>query len=188
MHDKMEAISAVAALIGIVWFFYVPWQRILVDIIRQRLFEIRDDVFNLAASGKIKFDDPAYVTFRSFINTMVRYAEQFSWPRLFFLSRVGPQPESELPTPEEILSSIEDEEVRKKMVKRFKNACGLYAMLMWLRSPFLLVLSVPFALLTPLVLVSSLITDKVVAVKKWLAAGFKLELQREVLCEEQHGG
>ena len=72
------------------WTFYVwIWPDYLVDRFRQDLFTIRDDLFDLAASGELSFDHPAYHIHRNLINGCIRFAHQLSvigivTPMLFF--------------------------------------------------------------------------------------------------------
>ena len=184
-NSQMHSISAILGAIGVIWFFYGPWQRILVDLLRQRLFEIRDNVFDIAADGRISFDDPAYRFLRDFLNTIIRFADRVSVPRFLFLSSVvrgAPRF-----NPEEILREVQDEEVRNLLLKRFKNACGLVVYLMWLRSPFTIVFTVAIAMMSPLIILVALISDRVLKIKDWLVSGFKQELHREVAAEFRQG-
>lgn len=52
----VEALEAMAGIAFLVWFFYGPWSRFIVDLVRQNLFEIRDEIFMAAARGRLTFD------------------------------------------------------------------------------------------------------------------------------------
>jgi hypothetical protein len=58
------------------------WSALRLDAFRQELFEIRDELFDYAAAGNIKFDDPAYRLLRKFMNGFIRYGHQLTFFRL----------------------------------------------------------------------------------------------------------
>lgn len=65
-----------ASLISIVglWALYsVAYQDYRRDVYRQKLFALRDELFDLARSGQIPFDEPAYGTLRSTLNGFIRF-------------------------------------------------------------------------------------------------------------------
>ncbi|MGD0007454.1 MAG: hypothetical protein ABSE93_02765 [Terriglobia bacterium] len=58
------------------------WRRYRVDALRERLFQIRGELFDFAANGAISFDDPAYGQLRAVMNGMLRFAHKFTFSRL----------------------------------------------------------------------------------------------------------
>ena len=48
------------------------------DALRERLFSIRDNVFDLAADGKIDFQHPAYRAVRHNLNCLIRFADRLN--------------------------------------------------------------------------------------------------------------
>ncbi|MGA8029012.1 MAG: hypothetical protein WB992_17875 [Bryobacteraceae bacterium] len=89
----------------VLWFvWHVAWRRSCQERFRQRLFEVRDELFDFARQGGIAFTDPAYVALRSHINGMIRFSHRISVTRLaaFVLLRryIG-----DLPQPYPSLSS-----------------------------------------------------------------------------------
>lgn len=64
----------------VLWYHFLRPQR--VDIFRQKLFELRSDLFDLAASGVLPFDHPAYTQLRLLINGLIRFAHRASFPTL----------------------------------------------------------------------------------------------------------
>lgn len=75
-------------LLALALFIYGPWQTFWEDWGRQRLFEIRDNLFDLAADGLIKFDDEEYKTIRNSYNSAIRFMHELTWPRLLYLAAV----------------------------------------------------------------------------------------------------
>lgn len=62
--------------------FYISARTLLLNILRQRLFEIRDDLFDFAADGGIEFTNPVYQELRTDINNMIRFAHKLSFARM----------------------------------------------------------------------------------------------------------
>ncbi len=52
------------------------------DEFRQRMFAIRDELFDYAAAGNIGFNDPAYRLLRQSMNGFIRYAHQLTFFRV----------------------------------------------------------------------------------------------------------
>lgn len=74
----LRACFALAAL----WaFWHYGWCRFVLDAYRQRLFAIRDDLFDLAANrGQgFGFDHPAYADLRNSLNSSIRFAHRVSF-------------------------------------------------------------------------------------------------------------
>src|SRR5258708_27147164 len=60
------------------------WPNQRVDIVRQQMFALRDELFDFAAQGGIKFDDPAYILLRHLMNGFIRHAHNLTPFRVFF--------------------------------------------------------------------------------------------------------
>lgn len=60
------------------WWLLVAvlWRDYQIDLFRQRVFEIRDRVFDVAAGGQISFNERAYTDFRVLANSLIRYAHR----------------------------------------------------------------------------------------------------------------
>lgn len=68
------------ALAVLVFTWHRVWKTLALDIVRQNLFSIRDQLFDLAAEGKhgLGFDSPVYGAFREQLNHRIRYAHRVS--------------------------------------------------------------------------------------------------------------
>jgi hypothetical protein len=68
------------SVVGILWsiliFKILPMYR--VDSFRQKMFCVRDEMFDYAANGNIEFNDPAYVLLRRQMNGFIRYGHQLT--------------------------------------------------------------------------------------------------------------
>lgn len=81
------------ALLGLSFAWLVTvWVRgfrvLAKDRFRSELFALRERLFDLAASGRISFDDPAYLTERKIINVFIRDTDRitFVWFALTMLA------------------------------------------------------------------------------------------------------
>lgn len=69
------------------WLFTQCYRQYRVDLLRQRLFEIRDKMFRKAADDKaLRFNDEAYKLFRLTINGMIRYGHDITFVQLLFIT------------------------------------------------------------------------------------------------------
>jgi len=57
-----------------------------VDHTRQKLFAIRDELFDYAADGGIGFDEVAYGRLRTLLNSLIRFSHRLTFSRLVFSS------------------------------------------------------------------------------------------------------
>jgi hypothetical protein len=75
-------------LVFSVFIFYF-WRQYRLDALREKLFELRGELFNYASSRAVSFDDPAYAKLRVVMNIMIRFAHKFTFSRvaLIFLFR-----------------------------------------------------------------------------------------------------
>jgi hypothetical protein len=70
----------------LIWaLFYFGIRPYRLDLVRHKLFVLRDELFMFAADGGISFDDPAYFKLRNRINALIRYAHTINLVRLLIL-------------------------------------------------------------------------------------------------------
>src|SRR5258706_13734181 len=68
------------SLLAIVLLKY--WVEARLDAFRQEMFALRDELFDYAAKGHIKFNDPAYRLLRQVMNGFIRYGHQLTFFRV----------------------------------------------------------------------------------------------------------
>ncbi|EEF78486.1 hypothetical protein [Methylophaga thiooxydans] len=73
-----DSILLIALFIGIWYAWFVEYRSYLNDSTRQRLFDIRDQLFNAAEAGEIDFDNELYCITRTTLNGVIRYTHQLS--------------------------------------------------------------------------------------------------------------
>lgn len=95
MNGLYEVLVFFVSLGIVISIFMGPYQWLWVEVTRQKLFEARDAIFDMAAEGKLRFDDPAYVDLRKSLNIMIRCAHRVGLIRTIFVSviaHVGAEP------------------------------------------------------------------------------------------------
>lgn len=109
----MTAIFSATSLIFIAWLAFFVYQTYRVDKLRQDLFAIRDQLFDEALSGQIKFDDNAYKISRQFVNGMIRFAHRLSIPNMFAFALLMPRSGSAF-AKQSILEMFDDEDLKSR--------------------------------------------------------------------------
>jgi hypothetical protein len=80
--ETIIALKSVVCLL-LLWFFvFVLWKDYCLDVFRERIFTLRDELFLAASRGEIGFNDPAYRMFRERLNISLRYAHEFTLSKL----------------------------------------------------------------------------------------------------------
>lgn len=78
MENNLLYAIAIPLSAGFVWVLYFWLYRAYrVDKFRESVFILRDSLFDLAASGKIGFDHPAYIMLRQTLNGSIRFGHRF---------------------------------------------------------------------------------------------------------------
>jgi hypothetical protein len=73
-------------LIAALWWLYAfAYRQYRIDLLRQRLFRVRDELFNEAAAERIDFNSPAYGMMRTTLNGMIQFAHELSLIRLVIM-------------------------------------------------------------------------------------------------------
>lgn len=85
MNTNLFALEILASIgIGL-WLFYGPWRLLVIEMSRQGLFELRDEIFDLGAEGKIQFSSAEYLKIRDTFNSMIRLNHLFGLGILLWL-------------------------------------------------------------------------------------------------------
>lgn len=111
-------ISIVIAMWSYLIFRGLPNYR--VDAFRQKMFCLRDELFDYAAEGNIRFDDPAYVLLRRQMNGFIRYGHQLTVFRLLMTKLMNMTSGDSNPTQWNdawtgALANLENDEVRERL-------------------------------------------------------------------------
>lgn len=121
------------ALLWVVWQY--GWKQFALDIARQKLFSIRDELFDLAADkdSKLNFDDDAYQAMRVSINRTIQFCHRLSFSHFVWALILGrPYGISlkDYKTLDEVaIDNLKDEDLKAKLIKikmRYSLVVGLY--------------------------------------------------------------
>lgn len=82
-----QTIIVYAQIAVIWWFFAWIYNDYRVDLLRCRLFVLRDKLFEYAENGEIDFDDPAYRLTRTLLNGSLRFAHRLTFADVMIASR-----------------------------------------------------------------------------------------------------
>lgn len=141
--EHVNAFVLLAALGLLIATIYGPWQWYCVERARQKIFEVRARIFNLAADGQITFDSSEYLSIRESLNVRLRFAHRISWQQMLLVAWTYPN----LPMESDLMRqirSIKDRELREILEKEARRSARAMAELVILRSPPLLLLYIIF--------------------------------------------
>ena len=78
-YIALTAVFTTLSLIGLWILFFWLYRDYRVDLFRQRMFELRDELFELGRAGEIAFHHQAYGLLRTTINGYIRFAHRMSF-------------------------------------------------------------------------------------------------------------
>jgi hypothetical protein len=149
--DLSIAIPTLLSLIVLVFVVFTLWPEQRVDIFRQQMFALRDELFDFALEGGIEFDNPAYTQLRWLMNGFIRYAHNLT-PYRTLMSYLRWKCTSKQAVQgwamawEEALNKVKDKETRDKL-QEFHSRASMLVLSQLVLSPGLLIT------LTPLIVV-----------------------------------
>jgi hypothetical protein len=132
-------------LLGLV--IYGPWQWACTDAARQRLFFLRDQLFDIARSGRLSFDSDEYRTLREAFDSQIRFAHVLNIVRVLmfrpFVRHMATKPTAARLA----LTRIENQSTRAEVTKLIDSMDQTLALVLVAKSPVLLFFSVAVAML-----------------------------------------
>lgn len=139
---KNMSINTLIISLLITFFLYVPLQKFLVDIYRQYFFDLRTELLiNYEKSEEIDL-------MRNLINSHIFVLQKISIWRLFAFNNFTRQADSEIP---ELLNKIKAHEKGEELMHILNKMSVATVIFITLRSPALLIFSIPFILYKSLV-------------------------------------
>ncbi len=85
-HLGMIALQSLVSLAGISVALFWLYGDYRVDLFRQQMFSLRDEMFDEALSGQVTFDHAAYGILRSTMNGYIRFGHRISLTQLLILA------------------------------------------------------------------------------------------------------
>ncbi len=156
---------ALACLMGL---FFSAWQSLVVDAVRQRVFEIRDRAF-LWAYDNGACNDVEYKEFRNIINITIRHYEHTSILKVFVLNKLFNLTEK---AKEKEFSFLRNAHWKKE----FHEATKIVALGLVFRSPLAMLLLI---LLLPVVLLSFILNNNLKSAR--VAKSLSREVEADIL-------
>ena len=86
----VRVIASLISFLGIWLLLFWLYRDYRVDAFRQRIFALRDELFDWVSASELSFDNPAYGILRSAMNGFIRFGHRMSLGQLaimFFLTR-----------------------------------------------------------------------------------------------------
>lgn len=184
-----EFFAALNFFLGVaflIWFAYGPWQDLLVDQFRQKVFNVREELFDAGLAGEVQFESADYQRTRDFLNTAIRFAHQANWIDVLFANVTAKLSHSvEVEDAKSDLLDFEDvpEEERKVYLRALGRSTIAITMLIVLRSPLLLLIALGVVLPIALIaLLYNLLRHKVIRdIYEFLDATLSQEQQQKPL-------
>ena len=144
-------VQSILSLIVLVFIIFALWPEQRVDLFRQQMFALRDELFDFALEGRIPFNDPAYRLLRDLMNGLIRYAHNLTPYRtvMSFLrwKYAGNRPPSGWGVSwERALKRVEDNDTRAKL-EAFHSRATMLVVSQLVLSPGLLITVLPFLIL-----------------------------------------
>lgn len=148
-ENLVQGVFSFLAFACLVCLLFTAWQSMVVDTVRQRIFEIRDDAFIWAVDNK-RLNDDAYLEFREMANSSIRHFENTSLLKIFILNKLfNIQERADKVHP----AFLQEAHLRKEFQKLIKiSSIGVF-----IRSPLGIVLAF---ILLPLLLLGFLLDTK----------------------------
>ena len=149
--ELSTVIESALSLIVLTFIVFVWWPGQRLDIFRQQMFALRDEVFDFAADGHIAFDNSAYKLLRGLMNRTIRYAHNLT-PYRTAMAVLRWKCTSSYPTNEwsvaweRALKKIEDAETRRQL-EWFHSRATMLIVSQLVLSPGLLLIISPFLII-----------------------------------------
>ncbi|MYD30305.1 MAG: hypothetical protein F4X01_01655 [Nitrospira sp. SB0661_bin_20] len=169
VQDFILVIETLFCMAVLVWFFSRPWQSLWTAVSRQHLFELRDQLFDIAVEKRIEFSDPVYRQLRSYLNGCIRFAHKITFGTFVVgIMSLGAHTRKNYHLPEDI-ERVADESVRREMQDIFHKSVLVLLGHMAIRSPFLWI----FVWFFLLVAAFSFVNNKISDMGEWVFSHFK---------------
>jgi hypothetical protein len=124
MTTELDAIVRelnVLMLVGTAMFlWFIGWRRYRLDVFRQNVFALRDELFDIAADGDIQFKDQAYGGLRRHLNATIRYGHRLNSTNVIAYQLFGPKLPVEFRSGYDVwresVNQISDADVRARLL------------------------------------------------------------------------
>lgn len=144
--EYADALGGLVAILLLILFWAGPWQRMCLDLARQRLFANRDRLFDMALEGKFEFDSEGYREARLQIERMIRYAHVMHLTEFLFVSLALKKTSTGRRT-RSFMKSISNASARLEVDELLDKSTNQILTMMVIKSPFMFAI-IPLAFAT----------------------------------------
>jgi hypothetical protein len=95
MPSPIYLLSAVAAICGMYLLWALGIRKLLLDGLRERIFELRFELFRLGADDAIEFENPAYRALETLFCGLLRYSHRITFLSFLISKRASNRAEKE---------------------------------------------------------------------------------------------
>ena len=158
MLPTLAIVANTTAKFVLAWvLLYCFWRSYRTDALRQKLFALRDELFDLACDSQLAFEDPAYWRLRRTLNSMIRFAHRLSFTRLVvtILGTAGLRDEGAYGKWKSALDAVESDELKGKIKQIHRRMVSMVSWhivrgcpLLWVLLSGVLLVATVFALLS----------------------------------------
>lgn len=86
-----NALLSFLCMVSVGAILYGPWQSVCTDVARQLIFEQRDKLFDMAASGRISFNSREYREIRRGLEVLIRFSHDLTLAKAIYLAITVPK-------------------------------------------------------------------------------------------------
>lgn len=129
MTANAIALLSSLGLLALCLFAFYLWRDYSLDVFRERVFSLRDELFLYVLANRIDFANVAYSGLRDRMNTVLRFAHEFTFTRFVLAAFFRPFGEQnlELVAWEKAVDQLPEEDMRRRL-REFRDAFA-FAML-----------------------------------------------------------
>jgi hypothetical protein len=148
----VTVLEAATASCGLVAVMFWLWPCVRLDVFRQEMFAVRDELFDYAASGKIEFNHPAYRLLRQSMNGFIRYGHRLTFFQvnlmvLYWKFGASQPPMDWTEKWNLAIAAVNDERAKEALVKFHERSIMLVSERIILGSPILLLVLIVWLLI-----------------------------------------
>jgi len=122
---SLVSLASLAFLWVLLFWFY---KDLCIELFRQKMFALREELFDAAASGEIPFDHKAYGRLRLTMNGAIRYAHHITLAQFFLLSLGQRREQHRLNYNDQMQKEMRD--LNSKQVEKFAEINRKFALLL----------------------------------------------------------
>lgn len=162
----VTAVSTTISLLMLWTLVHWLYRRYRVDLFRQKIFALRDELFDLGRAGVIDFDHPAYGLLRTTMNGFIRFGHRIAFLNLVLgrwgLEMYGKDPEAFQRAYKEACRDLTEEQ-QEKLNRLWMKVDFVVLEQLVFSSPLLLVTMVPLMFLVIIHLLGEAMISRVVS-------------------------